>query len=93
MLAIGGGVLDNSLARGVVRFAWHLTTAIGLTIAAVLVAMVVRPDAVRDVLLLATGLSLTVGGLIDAVMTRGRHIGWPFLTATGLACFGAYLLG
>lgn len=70
-----------------------MTTAIGLTIAAVLVAMVVRPDAVRDVLLLATGLSLTVGGLIDAVMTRGRHIGWPFLTATGLACFGAYLLG
>ena len=93
MLATGGVVLDTHLARGVVLFAWHLTTAIGLTIAAVLVAMVMRPEAVRAVLLLATGVSLTAGGLIDAVMTRGRHIGWPFLTLTGLACFGAYWLG
>lgn len=92
MLATRGGVLDNGFARAVVRFAWHFTSAIGLVVAAALVAAALRPEALREVLLVMGGIIFTVAGLIDGVVTRGRHVGWPFVTATGLACLGAYWL-
>ena len=90
MLATRGGVLDSDFARAVVRFAWHFTSAVGLVVAAALVATAVRPQAIGIVVLLSGGVMFTAAGLIDGLVTRGRHVGWPFLTATGLACLGAY---
>lgn len=92
MLATRGGVLDSDFARAVVRFAWHFTSAVGLVVAAALVAAALRPEAIRDVLLVTGGVIFTAAGLIDGLVTRGRHVGWPFLTVTGLACLGAYYL-
>ncbi len=91
MLAMRGGVLDHDLARGVIRFAWHFTSAIGVIVAASLVAAVLRPVALRDILMLTAGITFSAAGLIDGIITRWRHVGWPFVTAAGIACIGAYV--
>jgi hypothetical protein len=84
------GVLQNDLARQVLRFAWHFTSGLGLIIAAVLVTARSNPGIDRT-LILTIGLVLTGSGLIDAIYTKGKHIGWPLLTAAGLSALASTL--
>lgn len=62
-----------------VRFAWHFTTLLMLTNA----ALVAYPAAPLT-LVRITGAVWLAAGLFDAVLTKGQHIGWPLLTAAGL---------
>ena len=91
MLEEGAGVMKHPLARFIVPFAWHLTSAIGLVLAAILFAWAWVPDQARIVGLAATGLVFTTSGLIDAVGSKGKHIGWAPLTLIGIAAFAALM--
>lgn len=87
------GVMTHALARFIVPFAWHLTSGIGLVIAAILLAWAWAPDQARTIGLAMTGLVFTVSGLVDAIGSKGKHIGWAPLTLIGLSSFAALLLG
>lgn len=76
------GVMDNALARQVIRFAWHWTSALWVLVAAYL-ALASQGDVIHPTLLLAIGLFHLIAGLADGVLTRGKHIGWPPITLIG----------
>lgn len=86
------GVIQHPLARFIVPFAWHLTSGIGLVVAAILFAWAWAPDQARTVGLAMTGIVFTVSGLIDAVGSRAKHIGWAPLTLVGLGALSALLI-
>jgi len=92
ILADRSGVLASALARAVVRFAWHLTSAIGFIVAVSLVAIALRPTSVSAVLTLATATVFITAGLVDAIGSQSRHIGWPLLVLIGLAALLAAFL-
>jgi hypothetical protein len=91
LLDDAAGVMTHPLARFIVPFAWHLTSGIGLVVAAILFAWAWTPDEARTVGLAATGIVFTASGIIDAVGSKGRHIGWAPLTLIGLSAFVALL--
>ena len=91
LLDEGAGVMMHPLARFIMPFAWHLTSGIGLVLAAVLFAWAWAPEQARTVGLAATGLVFTASGIIDAVGSHGRHIGWAPLTLIGLSAFAALI--
>ncbi len=79
ILGLNSGVLAIPLARQVMRFGWHLTSALMVVCAA---AMIVPGS--PDGLITFIGFIWLAAGLIDAVYTSAKHIGWPILTAAGL---------
>ncbi len=87
------GVMQHPLARFIVPFAWHLTSFIGLIVAAILFAWAWEPDQARRVGLGATAVVFTVAGIWDAIGSRGRHIGWAPLTLIGLLALAALYPG
>ena len=84
--------MQHPLARFIVPFAWHLTSAIGLVVAATLLALAWAPSQVGTVVMGATGLVFTAAGILDAIGSRRKHIGWPFLTAIGVLALAALLI-
>ncbi|HYC95241.1 MAG TPA: hypothetical protein VEB39_06030 [Sphingomicrobium sp.] len=92
LLAEARGVMQRPLARFVVPFAWHLTSFIGLIVAAILFAWAWAPDQARNIGLALTGVVFTGSGLIDAVGSKGQHVGWPPLTLIGLLALAALLI-
>jgi hypothetical protein len=84
LLDDGTGVMQKPLTRFIVPFAWHLTSFIGLIVAAVLFAWAWMPDQAMTIGLAATGLVFTVGGIWDAIGSKGQHVGWLPLTLIGL---------
>ena len=86
------GIMQHPLARFIMPFAWHLTSGIGLVVAAILFAWAWVPDQARTVGLAMTGIVFTASGLIDGVGSKGKHIGWAPLTLIGLGAFAALLL-
>lgn len=92
LLDEGSGVMQRPLARFIVPFAWHLTSLIGLIVAAILLAWAWAPDHARTVGLAATGAVFTASGILDAIGSRGRHVGWAPLTLIGLSAFAALLV-
>ena len=87
----GAGVMKHPLARFIVPFAWHLPSAIGLVLAAILFAWAWAPDQARGLGLVATGVVFTASGIIDAIGSKGRHVGWPPLTLIGLSALAAVI--
>ena len=92
LLDDGTGVMKQALTRFIVPFAWHLTSGIGLVLAAILFAWAWMPDQARSVGLVMSGIVFTASGLIDAVGSKGKHIGWAPLTLIGLSAFSALLV-
>jgi hypothetical protein len=92
LLDQGVGVMQHPLARFIVPFAWHLTSGIGLVIAAILFAWAWAPEQAKTVGLATTGIVFTASGLLDAVGSKGKHIGWAPLTLIGLGAFAALIL-
>lgn len=86
-----GGVMKHPMARFIAPFAWHLTSSIGLVVAAILLCWAWAPDQARTVGLIATGIVFTGAGVVDAIGSKGRHIGWAPLTLVGLSAFAALL--
>jgi uncharacterized membrane protein HdeD (DUF308 family) len=91
IMAIRTGVLQNDLARKVLRFAWHFMSALGLISAYVLIAAARNPLHADHILLLLIGIIFTGAGFFDAIYTRGKHIGWPLLVAAGLTTLSALI--
>jgi hypothetical protein len=85
------GVLARPLARQVLRFAWHFTSALGFVAASALWLAGTEPSAIDPRLIVIIGLVLLGSGLLDAIYTRGKHIGWPLLTAAGASALAALI--
>ena len=80
LLDYNEGVMRRPLARVIVRYAWHVTSALMLASA----LAVAWPGTPRG-LVLAIGAIWLALGLTSLVASRGRHVGWPVLTGAGLA--------
>jgi hypothetical protein len=89
LLEEAGGVMQRPLARFIVPFAWHLTSFIGLIVAAVLLAWAWMPEHAQAIGLWTIGIVFTVGGIWDAIGSRGQHVGWAPLTLIGICALAA----
>ena len=83
VIRAGHGVMAHALARQVMRFAWHWTSALWVLVAGYLVyaaqgAVFHRP------LIIGIGVAHLVAGVLDGLLTRGKHIGWPPITLIGV---------
>ncbi len=87
------GVMQKPLARFIVPFAWHLTSFIGLIVAAILFAWAWVPNLAWTIGVAAAGIVFTVAGIWDAIGSKGQHVGWPPLTLIGLCAFAALVFG
>ena len=83
LMQLRAGVLQNDLARQVLRFAWHFTSALGLVVVWLLIGYALYPSTIDPAMIVLIGLILAGSGLIDAIYTRGKHVGWPLLFAAG----------
>lgn len=93
LLDEGAGVMQRPLARFIVPFAWHLTSFIGLILAAILLAWAWAPGHARSIGLGMTGAVFTIAGLVDAIGSRGRHVGWAPLTLIDVSSLAALIFG
>jgi hypothetical protein len=66
------------------RFAWHVTSVLGLGFAAVLLAAAV--GASQAAIVCTIGVTLIVTGVLPLVFTRGRHLAWAVFFAAGALC-------
>ena len=82
ILRLKSGITTIPLARQVLRFAWHFTSALML-----LSALVVVWPGTPTVLIQVTGVTWFMVGFFDFVCTRGKHIGWPFISIAGIFAF------
>lgn len=81
------GMLDKSeFARGVLRFAWHITTVAWWGMGAILLAYSrMAPDAGQRMGLIVLAVTFLTTGVIILAVSRGRHLAWPvFLAIAGL---------
>lgn len=91
LVTAGDGVMQEDLAKQVIRFAWHFTSILGL-IAVYILATAAYDFATADTTLLAvTGSAFLIAGIYDAIVTKGKHIGWPMLAAVGALTLFAVL--
>ncbi len=88
----GPGILQNELARRILRYAWHVTSLSWIAEAAILIiAGTLLPLPQSRLIILVIGVSFLVMALISLALSRGRHIGWPFLAASAVAALGALI--
>lgn len=77
----------DAFTRATIRFAWHLTTAAWLGLAAVLLVLAGAPSGhpgVRQVGL-AVAAAFVASAALALAVTRGRHLSWlVFLAIAGL---------
>lgn len=84
LVASSDGVMSRTLAKQVVRFAWHLTSVLWIGQALLLLRAAFVPGYLDPMLIGGIGIVHLAVGVFDAVATRGKHIGWPMLTAIGV---------
>ncbi|MEO7276558.1 MAG: hypothetical protein ABIW33_00870 [Sphingomicrobium sp.] len=85
MLRGRSGVLRNDFARVIVRYAWHVTSALMLASA----LTISWPGAPRDLVRAIGGIWIALG-LVSLVASRAKHVGWPILGLAGImAVIGA----
>ena len=84
ILKLRVGVLQNDLARQVLRFAWHLMSGLGVIVAFLLFGYARNPSTIDPAMIVLIGLILAGSGLFDAIYTRGKHVGWPLLATAGV---------
>jgi hypothetical protein len=80
LLAYRDGVMQRPLARVIVRYAWHVTSALMLA-----TALAVAWPGTPGGLVLSIGIVWLALGLTSLVASRGKHVGWPVLMSAGLA--------
>ncbi len=81
---------SRSLMRQTLRFNWHVTSVIGIVVAATLVSLAAAPEpAAGDQIATAIAIGLLVCALLAGISTRGRHYSWTvFLASSALVWFG-----
>lgn len=85
----GNKVLDNRLARRVLRYGWHMSSLGCLLIAGLLAALVDSRSTLADLGFLITGGLFLALGLLALMVSRGRHYGWPVLVLIGVFAIAA----
>ncbi|GAA1921844.1 hypothetical protein GCM10009775_12880 [Microbacterium aoyamense] len=75
---------DRSRTVGVVRFAWHITSVLGLGFAAVLVD-IAAGTGIRGIVL-TIGITCFACAVLPLLFTRGRHPSWVFFLIAGGLC-------
>lgn len=83
-----GRLASSAFARGVLRFAWHVTTIAWWGIGAALIALAASAPLDRQGRLVLAIIAVTflVTGLVTLIAGRGRHLAWPvFLAIAGLS--------
>lgn len=88
----GNRVLDHSLARMVLRFAWHITSVFWLVLAVILYVLAFSNQHLDTAILFTVGGTFAAVDVFDLFASRGRHIGWPLLLAIGVCVLGASFL-
>jgi hypothetical protein len=73
------------------RFAWHVTSVLGLGFAAVLLAVAL--GASEAAIVCTIGVTLIASGILPLVFTRGRHLAWAVFLAAGALCVLWVFLG
>jgi hypothetical protein len=77
-----GILAASAFSRGVLRFAWHITTLAWWGLAAILIALARVPvDGVATQILLIIAVMFGITGLITLTASRGRHLAWPVFIA------------
>lgn len=77
---------SDDFTKQTLRFAWHITSVLGLGFATLLILIHVNPLSNKSVLY-AIGSTFAVVALFPLVATRGKHVSWiAFLVIAGL-CF------
>ena len=84
------GVMATALAKQVIRFAWHWTSALWILVAAYL-AIAAQGHFVSHFLLFGVGVFHLIAGVLDGVLTRGKHVGWPPITLIGVLVLITFL--
>ncbi len=75
---------QSAFARGVVRFAWHITTIAWWGFAAILAGFATGPLGGHDRIVLVTiAATFIISGLVTLISSRGRHLAWPIFLAIG----------
>lgn len=83
VLTLRDGPLQFSLARQLIRFAWHFTSVLMLVTAAILLLIADMSAPPARALIGVIGFAYFCVGIFDGILTKGKHIGWWFLTASG----------
>lgn len=84
LVASSKGVMAGSLAKLVIRLAWHVTSLLWMGQALLLLREALDPGSPDRALIGGIGVLHVAVGLFDAFATRGKHVGWPMLTAIGI---------
>ena len=80
----GNRLLENELARMVLRFGWHITSLMWVLLAYILFSLNFEPEKLKSVILISIGLCFLTIGLFDLFASKGKHIGWPLLCMVGI---------
>jgi hypothetical protein len=85
------GVLQNELARRILRYAWHATSLSWIAEATILIIAATLTPPQGRLIVLVIGISFLIMALTSIIISRGRHIGWPLLPASGIVALGALI--
>jgi hypothetical protein len=82
-----GLLAKSAFARGVLRFAWHVTTIAWWGIGLIIAALAFSPIGGQGRLILGiVAATFFVTGGVTLVTSRGRHLAWPvFFAIAGLS--------
>jgi hypothetical protein len=89
-----GLLRESRFARGVLRYAWHLTSLAWWGFAAIFVVLApapLAPPGGRILAILAATFLLT--GLVVLISSRGRHLAWPLFLGIAAAAAVPLFLG
>lgn len=77
-----GMLAKSAFSRGVLRFAWHITTLAWWGMALILAALAQGPidGSSRRVLAILAG-TFALTGAVTLISSRGRHLAWPVFMA------------
>jgi hypothetical protein len=81
--AYGG---SKEFARRTLRFSWHLCTAFGLGLAAILLRLAWPSSVSTDLAFIKTAIALSclAASLIALVISKGKHPGWVALLGVAI---------
>lgn len=68
--------------KRLIRYAWHLTTLLMWSLAAILVYQTKGPQEVTILEIISA--TFVIAGIADAIVTRGKHFAWPVFIVIGL---------
>jgi hypothetical protein len=80
----------DDFTKRTLRLAWHITSVLGLGLAALLVVLATPGEASRAALVRLIAATCALSGLVSFVGSKGRHLSWAvFWAAAAAAWLGA----